>query len=108
MRVDPFVKAHMDEFKRAASKKIAELQAENKALQDANQTLKVAVPALHRRYQEANTKVAQLEKVLETYAREVNRLRGEVREKDSECQLLKLHLQRGTCTSANNAFGHGF
>ena len=110
MRVDPFVQAYLEDFKMAAGGKIRAVQAElaretarNQELEAANQTLKHAVPALNRRFQEASGKVTQLEQVVGTYGREVHRLRQLLQEKESECQLLRLHLQRGTCTTAHNA-----
>eukprot|EP00750_Incisomonas_marina_P013479 INCI17408.1.p1 GENE.INCI17408.1~~INCI17408.1.p1 ORF type:complete len:246 (+),score=54.21 INCI17408.1:274-1011(+) len=109
-RVDPFVQAHIDSFKKAAAQKINELQSQLDTANSQNQTLKAAVPALNRRYEEEHAKAVKLEELLATYTRGVQQLRQRLQAKESECETLKLHLARGTCTSANNAlsFNQGF
>jgi len=79
IRIDPFVQAHMDAFKKTAAQKINNLQSNLDTAMAENKMLKTAVPALNKRYQEASAKVSQLERVVATYAAEVQRLRAQVR-----------------------------
>ncbi len=103
---DVFVQAHVASQEKAVEDLQAQLGRVSQQFRTAlaeNQTLKAVVPVLNKKYCEETAKVVQLQQMVAKYAAELQRVRQQLADKESECRLLTLHMQRGTCTSANNA-----